>query len=130
MPNNLTNYGESALVKHLVGKAAFTMPTTVYVSLHTADPTETGSMAAELVGNAYARQAVTWGIEAGGTIANSAELAWAIATGAWGIITHIGICDAAVAGNMLVFGTLSAAKTVASGDQFKMAASALSVTLD
>jgi hypothetical protein len=130
MANNLTNYGESSLVKHLVGKAAFTMPTTVYVSLHTADPTETGSMAAEVSGGAYSRQAVTWGIESGGSIANSAELAWTVASASWGTVTHIGICDAATAGNMLVFGALTASKTVASGDQFKMAASALSVTLD
>ena len=130
MANNLTNYGESALVKHLVGKAAFTMPATVYVSLHTADPTETGSTAAELVGNAYVRQAVAWGAEASGTIANSADIVWAAATASWGTITHIGICDAATAGNMLVYGALTASKAVGNADQFKLAASALSVGLD
>ncbi|PEJ57384.1 hypothetical protein CN692_13300 [Bacillus sp. AFS002410] len=77
MASNLTNYAQAKLLDHVLGTTAFTKPTTIYVSLHTADPTETGSTAAEIVGNGYVRQAITF---AAGT--NAAGIATALSNGA------------------------------------------------
>lgn len=130
MANNLTNYAESALLKHILGIASFAMPTGAYLALFTADPTETGSLVAEVTGGSYARQAITWGAEANGTVTNSADIAFPAATAAWGTITHVAIMDASVAGNALYVGALTASKNVANTDQFKVLAGQLSVSLD
>jgi hypothetical protein len=41
--SQMTDYLEKKLLDHTLGKAAYTMPTTVYLALFTADPGDTGS---------------------------------------------------------------------------------------
>jgi hypothetical protein len=131
-----SNYMEAKIVNWMFrGTAAGTAPTNVYVSLHTADPTDAGT-GTEVVGNAYARAAVStaggWvdpGATSGAT-ENVAEIAFPAATGGnWGTVSHFAIWDAASAGNMLVYGSLTSSKVVNDGDTFRFAAGALDVTV-
>jgi hypothetical protein len=105
---------------------AFTPPSAVYVSLHTADPGETG--ANEVTGGGYARQQVTFNAPSAGSMTNSNLLRWNNMPAV--TITHAGLWDAASAGNPLWFGPLSAAVTLSAGSAFEIAAGSLTVTID
>jgi hypothetical protein len=93
----------------------------VYLALYTSNPTgaDTGT---EVSGAGYARQSITFGAPAaeGGkqTIKNSAKIEFPVAESDWGTVTHIGIRDAATAGNLIAFAELSAPRTIQTGDRF------------
>ncbi len=125
----LTGYLEAALLNHVFRNTAYASPATVYVGLFTAAPGETGG-GTEVSGGAYARQAATFGAPSGGQVSNSADINFPVATANWGTITHIAIFDAVTAGNMLVYGALSASKIIQTGDQFIIKAGSLTVSLD
>jgi hypothetical protein len=120
-----SNYLELAILDHVFGGYAFTPPATVYVSLHTGNPGETGS-ANEVSGGAYERKSVTndnTGFDAAaavsglGTKKNAAIIQFVDPVGAnWGTITHFAIWDASTAGNCLVYGALNASVVVNDGD--------------
>ena len=117
----LSSKGETAILTPLT--------TTAYVSLHTADPADTG--ASELVGNGYARQGPVTFANAGNnpTVAsNNAVLTYPAATGVWGTITHFGLWDAATTGNFRGSGALTASKIIGNGDTARFAAGALTIT--
>ena len=117
----LSSKGETAVLTPLT--------TTCYVSLHTADPVDTGG--SEVSGNGYARQGPVTFANAGSnpTVAsNSAIVTYPAATGAWGTITHFGTWDAATAGNFRGSGAVTTAKAVGNGDTARFAANALTIT--
>ncbi len=131
---SLSNYAENALLDHVFGKSAFTMPG-VWVGLSTADPTETGGSNAEPGVGAYARvstAAADWNAASGGAIDNANAITFPTATASWGTMTHFALWDAASVGggNMLGHAALSASKAVANGDTIRFAAGALDATLD
>ncbi len=53
----------------LVGGGSFTGSGAAFLGINTADPGTTG--ASEVVGGSYARQAITWGAPAAGSVANA-----------------------------------------------------------
>lgn len=103
----------------------FTHPTTVYVSLHTADPGETG--ASECSGGSYARQACAFDAPASKATSNSADESFTNMPAC--TVTHAGLWDASSAGTFLWGGALTASKVVNSGDTFKLPAGDLDVQL-
>jgi hypothetical protein len=110
---------------------SYTFPATVYAALFTADPTNAGTITSEpTAANGYARQAVTWGTIAAGSVTNSAAVTYPTATGSWGTIAYVGIMDVItlLTGNMLYHGQLGTSKTVGVGDQVSFAIGALTVT--
>lgn len=117
----LSSKGETAVLTPLT--------TTCYVSLHTADPGDTG--ANEISGAAYARVGPVAFANAGNNptvSSNSAILTYVAATGAWGTITHFGTWDALTAGNFRGSGALTTPKAVNSGDTARFVAGALTIT--
>ena len=103
------------------------------MGLSTADPGDDGSGLAEPSGGAYARVATAasdWNTASGGSLDNASAIEFSEATASWGTITHFALFDAATAGNMLAHGSLTASKTISSGDTASFAAGALDVTLD
>ncbi len=124
----MSNYLENALINATLRNTSYTSPTTVYVGLHTADPTDAGS-GTEVSGGSYARTAVTFGAPSNGTSTNSAAVEFPQATGSWGTVSHIGIWDASSTGNLLYHTALDTSKTIETGDIFKIASGSLSVTL-
>jgi hypothetical protein len=124
---SISNYLENKLLDHSLGTTTYTKPTTVYVSLHTADPGETGS-GAEVTGGSYARQAAAFSAAASGVAANSGILTFASMPAV--TVTHIAVWDAATSGNMLYYGPLTTSRTLSSGDSFAVAIGAFTVALD
>jgi len=124
----MSNYLENALINATLRATTFTSPATVYVSLHTADPTDAGT-GTEVSGGSYARQSATFASPSNGASATNADITFPQATGNWGTVTHIGIWDASTSGNLYYHTALDASKTIDTGDVFKIASGSLTVTL-
>lgn len=125
---SFTNFLETEVLDHVFGGNAYTAPGTLYTGLYTAAPSDTGG-GTELSGNGYARQATAFTVT-GNTASNTDAEEWATATGSWGTITHVGVFDASTGGNLMAYGTLTASKTIATGDVFRIPAGDLDITLD
>lgn len=127
----VSDYLETKILNHVLRNTAYTSPgTAVYVSLHTADPTDAGT-GTEVSGTSYARVQVTsWDAPASRATANTGAITFAAAGSNWGTVTHIGIWDASTAGNLLFYGALTTSKAVTTGVTFSIAAGDLDVTLD
>lgn len=124
----ISNYLENALINGTLRATTFTAPAAVYVSLHTADPTDAGS-GTEVSGGSYARQAATFGAPANGASTTTADITYPQATASYGTVTHIGIFDALTTGNLLYHSPLNTSKTIDTGDIFKITSGSLTVTL-
>jgi hypothetical protein len=124
----MSNFLENALINATLRATTYTSVATVYVSLWTSDPTDAGS-GTEVSGGSYARTAVTFGAPSNGVTLNSADVTFPTATASWGVVGWIGINDASTAGNLLYHSPLDSAKTIDSGDIFKISTGNLSVTL-
>lgn len=127
----ISDYLETKILNHVLRNTAYTSPgTSVYVSLHTADPTDAGT-GTEVSGTGYARVQVTaWDAPASRATQNTNAITFAQAGSNWGTVTHIGIWDASSAGNLLFHGALTTSKAVPSGVTFSIAAGDLDITLD
>jgi hypothetical protein len=126
--SEMSNYLENALINVTLRATSYTAPTTVYVSLWTSDPTDAGS-GTEVSGGSYARTAVTFAAPSNGVTTNNADVTFPTATASWGTVGWIGINDALTSGNLLYHSPLDTAKTIDSGDIFKITTGNLSVTL-
>ena len=125
---SLTNAFETTTLTWLLTASSATRPTAWYIGLFTAAPNDTGG-GTEVSGTGYVREAVTFTVT-GDTASNSAAVEWPVAGGSWGTITDLAIFDAVTAGNMIGYATLTAAKTIATGDVFRIPLGDLDVTLD
>lgn len=129
-----SDFLEDELLDHVFGNAAYSAPATLYLALFTAAPTDAGG-GTECSGGGYDRADVTnnatnFPAASGGAKANGQPLAFATASGSWGLVTHWALFDANSGGNMLVWGSLTASKTIDSGDTPSFASSDLDITLD
>jgi hypothetical protein len=121
-------------------------PTNLYVGLFTVNPSDTGG-GTEVTGGSYARVTVAsslanWaGTQAAasttastgttGTTSNNGAITFPAPSANWGTVTGFGIFDAVSAGNLLIWGALTANKTVNNGDAApSFAAAALSIQID
>jgi hypothetical protein len=125
--SEMSNFLENALINATLRNTTYTSPATVYISLWTSDPTDAGS-GTEVSGGSYARTAVTMGAPSNGVSLNSADVTFPTATASWGTVGWIGINDALTTGNLLYHTPLDTAKTIDSGDIFKITTGNLSVT--
>lgn len=133
----MSDYLEDALINHLFRTTNYTPPTTLYFALFTAAPSDAGG-GTEVSGGSYAREGVarananfdaTSGTD--GQTANTSAITWTTApTADWGTVTHVGVFDAASAGNLLFHGALTTSRTVSNGDAApEFAAGAFTFTL-
>ena len=108
---------------------AYTPVATVYVGLHTS-VTNDDDTGAEVATGSYARTSSAFDAPSAGSTSNSATITFPTATASWGTVTHFGIYDASVAGNLLYWGALTISKTVDNGDIFTFPIGNLTVSLD
>lgn len=128
--SQMTDYLENQLIDHIFRTATFAKPASLYIGLFTSAPSDS-SLGTEVVGGSYARVQLNplnsnWEATQGGIVGASSGISGATQnfvaitfpapTANWGVITHVQIFDAVVAGNPLVYGTLTVPKTVNSGD--------------
>lgn len=125
---SFTNDFETRVLQWVFTNGSPTRPTAWYLGLFTAAPGEAGG-GTEISGGSYVREAVTFSVT-GDTATNTAAIEWPVATADWGTITHIAVFDASTAGNMIAYASLTASKTIATGDVLRIPANDLDVTLD
>ena len=127
---SFSNYLETEILDHVFAGNAYTAPSTLYLSLHTANPDEDASgTEVSTSGTAYARTAVTFTVS-GNTATTSAAVEFATATANFGTVSHVAVWDASTAGNMLCYAALASSKTIETGDVFRVPAGDLDITLD
>jgi hypothetical protein len=108
----------------------------IYVSLHTADPGETGDQTtSEATYTSYARVAVVrsaagWTVS-GANVSNAAVVTFPTATGGTNTITHFGLGSAlTTAGNLYMSGLLASSRVISTGITPSFAIGELDVDVD
>lgn len=115
---SISNYGEGQLLA--------VIPNEPYVKLHTADPGEEGT---EHAATEATRKKVTLGAASGGVRKSSTAAEWPTVS-TTETYKYVSLWDATTGGNCWGSGALEAEKAVSAGDTFKLAAEALTVSLD
>lgn len=125
-----SDYLENKILDHVLRNVAYTPPATVYVGLYTAAPTDAGG-GTEVSGNAYARKAAAFGAASGGVSSNTGVITFDTPTpSGWGTVSHIGIFDAASAGNLLYWAPLAVSRTVLAGEPPFFAIGSITISED
>jgi hypothetical protein len=124
------NVGDAAGIQNSAAAGVF------YISLHTADPTDTGTQtSSETSYGSYARQSVArtgagWTVS-GDTASNAAVITFPTASSGPSTVTHFGIgSDVSGTGNLFFWGALAASRIINTGITPSFAIGELDVTCD
>jgi hypothetical protein len=120
---SISNYAELKILEHTTGKTAWTIPTNVYIKLHTGDGGEAGTSNAA---SETTRKVAAWASASSGAIATSATLEWTNVASTE-TYSHWSMWDALTAGNCLWTGALSSSAAVTAGDTFQITSLTLSL---
>ncbi len=133
----LSDYAEASIINALLRGTNFTAPTvaSLRLALFTADPTDAGNLNEVASGTWYTRQLTgtfTAPSPSGATqqSSNVASITFPAVTVAAVTVTHIGIFDAATAGNMLFSAPMTSSKTLQVGDVLSFAPGTIVTSLD
>ncbi|WP_017687998.1 hypothetical protein [Paenibacillus sp. PAMC 26794] len=144
---NIGKYLANKILNATARGEQFVFPEKLYVALYTSNPTwnDTGQ---EVSGGAYARKDILFDAPAQATvreyhpktgalsdiqkmvIKSSADVAFDVASGDWGVVTHFALRDAATGGNLYYFGELESPRSILSNDIFKFLASQVEIRLN
>jgi hypothetical protein len=132
----MSDYAESALLNHLMGKTSFTMPSAVYAALCTVVPTDsmTGSTITEASYSGYARKAIAasdLNAASGGVMTNANDITFAPCTAGSSTVVGVAIVDSSGTGtgNMLAWSDVTSHVVDASNTPATIPAGSLSITL-
>jgi hypothetical protein len=129
-----SNALEVDVLQYYFGGTISSRPTAWWISLHTADPTDTGTVAL-VSGNGSSRRQATWATTTSGTAptikvsTNAQQWLNMPAVGAPGI-THIGIWTLSTGGVYIATGILTTPKVLTAGQTFDIAAGAITLTCE
>jgi hypothetical protein len=132
----MSHYLESGLIGHIFKSITFSPPTGIYIGLvgnYSSGSLESGLFTQELSGGSYARASggpgtTYWaGPATSGQTHNLSALQFPTATSTWGYVSGVFIADAAVSGNLLLYGSLTTPKNVTNGDTFSFASGDLDI---
>lgn len=100
-----TDFLEIAILDHVYRGIPYAAPASLFVALYTVPPGEDGTGGTEVSGGSYAREAAGTmdrvSVAGANHVQNAAVIRFPVATADWGMITHLGIADAASGGNIL-----------------------------
>ena len=127
---SLSNTFETRVLTWLFTGDAVTRPSAFYIALFTSNPDEDASgTEVSTSGTAYARQSATFTVS-GNEATNSAAIEFPTATASYGTVTHIGVFEAASAGNLIAYAALTTSKAIDTGDVLRLPANDLDITMD
>jgi hypothetical protein len=137
MAGSKSDAWENEVLKMVTGQATSILTTTafanVYCALYTTAPTDSTN-GTEVTGGSYARvdTKTKWAAPSAGSVSNNATITFATATADWGTVVAFALRTEAsgTAGSMLMWGTLTANKTVLTGDTPSFGVGALVLTED
>lgn len=139
--SSFSNYLESMIIEGTLRNGTFTKPTSVYVALFTADPSDTNTTSNEVQPTGtwtdYARVDAAgggtvdtgWTSPSNGVSSNAKVVTFVANDGASITITHLGLYDAITGGNLLYHAPLTASKTLLTGDVLSFAIGSIVVTV-
>lgn len=138
--SDLTDYLEGQIMDWSFLNTAFdSSPGTLYIALHTDDPTESGD-ANEVSAADYSRADVPAGTGeftkdtsgTGTSISNDGEISFGTATNDWGTVSHFSIWtdQQGGSGNPLWYSSLSTSKTVNTDDEIRFQAGDLTAQIN
>ncbi len=127
----LSTYGKNLHLDAIYGSGS---PASFYMAVMFTAPTSstTGSTLDEPTAASYARplvanSAAMWPAASGGSKSNLQEVEFASATEHWGTLQYWAFVDAATAGNILIWGSLTS-RLVSSGRKLKIPVGGLTIT--
>jgi len=124
-----SDYLENAWLNHVLNHVSMPSPASVYISLHSQDPTDAGT-GQEVSGGGYARTQVTAGFSgAFGVVSNTSGISFPTPIAPWGTVTHCGIWDTASGGNLLSHAAMETARAVGTGANVRFLANQLQVSI-
>ena len=135
---SFSNYAEDKVLDNIFRGTAFSVPN-LHIALFTSSAgLETNNAASQTeitaAGTGYARVAVPsytgFTVSSNGQSTNAVALEFPAATLDWGTVTHIGITDAEIGGNVILWGSIRNARPIYSGDIIRFAVGSIIVTLD
>jgi hypothetical protein len=124
--DNLTNTAENRALDFLLGLAATAPTTPLKVALVTANGDD-ATAGTEVTGGSYARQNLSVAAAVNGATSNSADLVWSGMPAA--TVVGVEIWDSSGTPVRLWYGPLSASRTVAAGDELRLTAGSLTLSL-
>jgi len=125
--DNLSATAENLALDWILSVGTPTRPTApLKVALVTANGDD-ATAGTEVTGGSYARQDLSVAAAVNGATSNSADLVWTGMPAA--TVVGVEIWDSAGSPVRLWYGPLSASRTVAAGDELRLAAGALSLSL-
>lgn len=147
MANGFSDYLEGAILDFYFKRTTTpfaTAPTTVYVSLHSGDPGDTGASELSTGTGSYARASITTDTNnstntqfnakgtsgAASTITNKATITFPTATANWAAATFFGIWDASTAGNLIFTGTITGGVQVNNGNTLSLVDGNITISID
>lgn len=123
---SLSDSYENTLLDHITGRTTLTFVAQIYVSLHTADPGETG--ANEVTDSGYARQTIDFNAATTSGATNNGQVTFpAIADGTV-TATHFGLWTALTTGTFIFGGAFSSSKAFVIGATPKILDTAITVS--
>jgi hypothetical protein len=125
MATGLASGVANSILDALCRNVAWSQPAGFFVKLHTGDPGASGT--ANAAGNTT-RIAATCSAASGGSITNSADVAWTNVSTAE-TYSFVSFWSAATAGSFLGSDDLAVARAVAVGDNFTILAGSLTLAL-
>ena len=124
--DNLTNTGENRALDWILGGSPTAPTAPLKVGLVTANGDD-ASAGTEVTGGGYARQTLSVGAAVSGATSNSADLVWTNMPAC--TVVGVEIWDSAGTPVRLWYGSLSVNRTVSAGDDFKLVAGALTLSI-
>lgn len=115
-----TDYLENKILDHVLRNTAYTSPTTIYIALLTADPTDAGTQTNEVSGSNYAREVITFDAPVSGVTQNTALVQFNTPSGSWGTVSHWAVADALTVGNYLYHSAFDTARAIATSDDVEV----------
>ncbi len=126
MAGSYTDYLENAVVQHVFCGVPYTPAGTLYVAAFSTLPTDSGG-GVEFTGTNYARRPIVFSAT-GSAASNVSDIAFAAAGSAWGTVVGFGIFDSLSTGNLLAWGDIPVARTIAVNDVLLIPAGAITIT--
>lgn len=134
MAGTFGDYLENKLLDHVFGATSYSAPANLHFGLSSTDPLDDGSGKTEPSGGSYARVSMTnnatnFPAASGGSKSNGTAITFPTASASWGALGYFIVMDQGSGGNYLGGGSLSASKTIDSGDTAQWAIGAFTISL-
>ena len=122
-----TDYLEGRLLNHVLGNGVYTVPSTLYLCLHFADPTEAGTVS-QVTGGSYAPQLITFSAQVGSKAVSSNSQTFTNMPNV--TVTHFVIRENSSTGNPLFVGTFGVSQNLSAGDPISFGVGQIAVLAD